>query len=140
MGRWKASLIFSGIARISKSINPNKISSIYHPIKPPYISPVSIPRFHFLNFRSFSAVPCPSTIYGDEYDNNFDQNYVVDPKDDEESGTIPIRAFFLCTRYFFLITRLNLYSLMLFRFLACGFLLAGFSLCVFKSLILFCWN
>lgn len=97
MGRWKASLICSGIARISKSINPNKISSIYHPIKPPYISPVSIPRFHVLNFRSFSAVPCPSTIYGDEYDNNFDQNYVVNPKNDEESGTIPIRAFFLCT-------------------------------------------
>lgn len=75
MGRWRGSLIFSRISTIS-------------------LSRLSIPRIQLFGSRSYSTATYP--IYEDEFDpaHHFHHNY---RKEDDESGKIPVRAFFLST-------------------------------------------
>ncbi|GFP87327.1 sad1-interacting factor 2 [Phtheirospermum japonicum] len=91
MGRWRASLILSSIISASKSIKTPKISAN------PFAGPLILqPRNHFLNFRSFSALPSPSPLYADEFDfKNHDLG--EEPLENEDAGKIPVKAFFLCT-------------------------------------------
>ncbi|KAK9277523.1 hypothetical protein L1049_007067 [Liquidambar formosana] len=98
MGRWRASLLLNHIARRSKPRTPNPC----RPFKPLHISATahSNPSSKFFSLRGFSAIPSPATDYSDEYvcgSHDFDQNYVLESKEDEESGKIPVKAYFLCT-------------------------------------------
>ncbi|CAK9177336.1 unnamed protein product, partial [Ilex paraguariensis] len=98
MGRWRASPLLLRFASISKCINPNPNG--FRPIKPIHLSLALIPRTRFCSFRAFSALPSPSPIYDNEFDlsaNDFVQSSVLDSEEEEESGKIPVKAFFLCT-------------------------------------------
>uniref|UniRef100_A0A5B7BPS9 DUF155 domain-containing protein n=1 Tax=Davidia involucrata TaxID=16924 RepID=A0A5B7BPS9_DAVIN len=103
MGRWRASLILSHIAaRIPKSIhrNPNPSPKLSRPLTPLHLSSASKPSIQLFSFRPFSAVPSPCADYGNELDygiHNYSQNYVLESKEDEDTGKIPIRAYFLST-------------------------------------------
>lgn len=101
MGRWRAFLTISTIARFHKfSANPNTFSSSPH-LNPLRLWLASNPaKTHsFTTSRSFSAAsPSPSPFYGDELDygaNDFGENN--NQEDDVETGKIPIKSYFLCT-------------------------------------------
>ncbi|KAL6566450.1 hypothetical protein OROGR_002065 [Orobanche gracilis] len=101
MGRWRASLTLSSLIYVSKSINhPNISTNLF---SGSLISlPISRPRNYFLNIRSFSALPCPSPHYAEEFDfknHDFDQNHVLEEEhlENEDTGKITVKAFFLCT-------------------------------------------
>ncbi|KAI7995499.1 Sporulation protein RMD1 [Camellia lanceoleosa] len=92
MGRWRASLILSNMARIitiPKSTNPN-ISP--HPLNPLrlFLSSNSTNRF-------FSALPSPSPIYDNDFYYRLPNFDVLDSKQDLDTPKIPIKAYFLCT-------------------------------------------
>ncbi|KAL1806292.1 hypothetical protein ACET3Z_029360 [Daucus carota] len=110
MGRWGASLIISCFARLSsKSFRVSNTTTttpliLFSNSSPFLIQPccnLQVPRFQFYNFRSFSAVPCPTPLYEDEFEengcdpsHNLDYN---DPIKDQDFEKIPVRAFFLST-------------------------------------------
>ncbi|XP_059655765.1 protein RETARDED ROOT GROWTH, mitochondrial isoform X1 [Cornus florida] len=102
MGRWVSSLILSYIARIPKSLacrNPSHSPILSRPLTPlHHLLPSSKPRFQFLGSRVFSAIPSPYINYGNEIDSeNYGEDYVSESDEDEDTGKIPIKAFFLCT-------------------------------------------
>ncbi|KAG8383059.1 hypothetical protein BUALT_Bualt05G0145300 [Buddleja alternifolia] len=101
MGRCRASLILSRIIiSASKSTN-NRNSDTKKYIRSPISLLISEPRNCLSNFRSFSALPSLSPLYGDEFDLKFNQSHVLEEgplENDEEAGKIPVKAFFLCTR------------------------------------------
>ncbi|PON79615.1 hypothetical protein PanWU01x14_008470 [Parasponia andersonii] len=87
MGRWsRVSLL---LHQVSKSLNPN-------PPKPLFSSSAfSTPSFSHL--RTFSAVPSRVPIESHEFDSRF-PNYGLGAKEDEEdTGKIPVKAYFLST-------------------------------------------
>ncbi|KAL2559223.1 hypothetical protein Fot_04189 [Forsythia ovata] len=95
MGRWRSSLLFYRIIAASRSINPN-----FCPNPPLRSSVFLLPTNQFLNFRSFSALPSPSPFYAEDFDYktpNFDQTYLEESKENEDTGKISVKAFFLCT-------------------------------------------
>lgn len=112
MGRWRASLIISTFARLSsKSLQNSNMTRTTTPIlysnnnNPFTIQPcccLAAPRFHFYNFRSFSAVPCPTPLFEDDFEENgSDPSHNLDcngPIKDQDFEKIPVRAFFLSTR------------------------------------------
>lgn len=96
MGRWRAATNF--VARIvaakSRSIPQTPLHKIHI-----FSSSSSVqPRIQFLNFRSFSAAPATYPQYVDDFEYN---NNLHKLDDDEEIGKIPVKAYFLCTRFFF---------------------------------------
>ncbi|KAK1379531.1 DUF155 domain-containing protein [Heracleum sosnowskyi] len=111
MGRWRASLIISTFARLSsKSLQTSNITRtttpfLYSNNNPLIIQPCccisTVPRFHFYNFRSFSAVPCPTPFSEDDFEENgSDPSCIldhIDPIKDQDFEKIPVRAFFLST-------------------------------------------
>ena len=93
MGRW--SRVSSLLHQISKSLNPNP-----NPAKPLFSSLTYSTRL--FNLRTFSAVPSRVSIDTQEFDSGspyFAQNYAFGPKEDEETGKIPVKAYFLSTRF-----------------------------------------
>uniref|UniRef100_A0A6M2ENE8 DUF155 domain-containing protein n=1 Tax=Populus davidiana TaxID=266767 RepID=A0A6M2ENE8_9ROSI len=51
-------------------------------------------------FRSFSAIPSRVSVYSNEIESGSHDlalNYPLGPKEDEETGKIPVKAYFLCT-------------------------------------------
>ncbi|KAA8529379.1 hypothetical protein F0562_033822 [Nyssa sinensis] len=100
MGRWRASLVLSHIARIPKSIPRNPSTNVSCPLTPLHFSSASKPTIQLFSFRPFSAVPSPYADYDNELDygiHNFRQNHVLESKEDEDMGKIPVRAYFLST-------------------------------------------
>ncbi|KAJ4827621.1 hypothetical protein Tsubulata_045213 [Turnera subulata] len=54
----------------------------------------------FFSFRSFSALPSRAPVYSTDFDSGSDElplPHTPGPKDDEETGKIPVKAYFLCT-------------------------------------------
>lgn len=113
MGRWRAATNF--VARIvaakSRSIPQTPLHKIHI-----FSSSSSVqPRIQFLNFRSFSAAPATYPQYVDDFEYN---NNLHKLDDDEEIGKIPVKAYFLCTRFFLisLLAWTDLWFLRLFHF------------------------
>lgn len=97
MGRWRTSLLFYRVMASSKSINPK-----FCPNPPLRSSNFPLPRNRFSNFRSFSALPSPSPFYAEDFDYkapNFDLDHNLELKENEDTGKILVKAFFLCTRF-----------------------------------------
>ncbi|XP_022856481.1 uncharacterized protein LOC111377581 isoform X1 [Olea europaea var. sylvestris] len=96
MGRWRTSLLFYRVMASSKSINPK-----FCPNPPLRSSNFPLPRNRFSNFRSFSALPSPSPFYAEDFDYkapNFDLDHNSEElKENEDTGKILVKAFFLCT-------------------------------------------
>ncbi|XP_024021508.1 uncharacterized protein LOC21387740 isoform X2 [Morus notabilis] len=95
MGKWRGgvSLLFHHITFSSKSL--------LAPNPPFFFSPSSsIPKSRFFSFRAFSALPSRISIDTGEFGSGslyFDRNYGFGPKEDEDSGKIPVKAYFLST-------------------------------------------
>lgn len=114
MGRWRpASLLLHRIAAASKSLTPN--ASL--PSKRLHLSQPSRPTYRFLSLRAFSAVPSRVSVYANEFDYGdpySGQNYGLGVEEDEDTGKIPVKAYFLCTR--FAISALSINSKMAFHY------------------------
>ncbi|KAM1417543.1 hypothetical protein ACFXTH_021010 [Malus domestica] len=98
MGRWRAaaSLLLSRVAAAGAYK-----SSV--PAKPPFHlhRPSASTSFHFrfLNSRPFSAIPSRVSVEANDYDSEppcYAQSQ-SQAKEDEETGKIPVKAYFLCT-------------------------------------------
>jgi hypothetical protein len=98
MGRWRAgSLLLNHVATASKSLNPN----FSRPLRPLHTSLPSCPTIHLLSLRPFSAIPSRVSVDFNELDSgplSFDNRNEFLAKEDEETGKIPVKAYFLCTR------------------------------------------
>ncbi|CAN6549222.1 unnamed protein product [Malus baccata var. baccata] len=98
MGRWRAaaSLLLSRVAAAGAYK-----SSV--PAKPPFHlhRPSASTSFHFrfLNSRPFSAIPSRVSVEANDYDSEppFYAQSQSQAKEDEETGKIPVKAYFLCT-------------------------------------------
>ncbi|XP_052199598.1 protein RETARDED ROOT GROWTH, mitochondrial [Diospyros lotus] len=105
MGRCGAfCFILSTVARIARSAgpnpNPNPNRIISNSLANLRLSPASKSPHRFFDFRGFSALPSPSTIYSNEFDysgHSFEDNYALEYMEDAGTGKIPIKAYFLCT-------------------------------------------
>lgn len=101
MGRWRASLSLnlSRVAAITKFINPTTSTSKSHGF--PNFPRSLIPRTQFFNCRQISAVSSAVPEYIDESDCRTDPNiHKKHPtEEEEEAAKIPIKAYFLCTRF-----------------------------------------
>lgn len=105
MGRWRAFLTLSNIARFHKlSSNPNNNSSPRH-LNPQalWLASNSARTQFFSSSRGFSAAaPSPSPFYADDEEldyrgaHDFGDNH---HEEDAEAGKIPIKSYFLCTRF-----------------------------------------
>ncbi|KAG5522433.1 hypothetical protein RHGRI_034570 [Rhododendron griersonianum] len=103
MGRWRAFLTLSNIARFHKlSSNPNNNSSPRH-LNPLalWLASNSARTQFFSSSRGFSAAaPSPSPFYADDEEldyrgaHDFGDNH---HEEDAEAGKIPIKSYFLCT-------------------------------------------
>lgn len=100
MGRWRAANFVARIFVKSRSISPTP-QNPFHEIRS--FSSVSVPkRIQFLNFRLFSAAPAAYPQYVDDFEykpSKIDNTSSLESSDDEEIGKIPVKAYFLCTRY-----------------------------------------
>ncbi|KAB1208065.1 Sporulation protein RMD1 [Morella rubra] len=99
-GRWRAaSLLLGRVATASKSLTPNPSC----PLRPLHFSLPSGPATHILSLRSFSAFPSRVSVDINEFDfvsPSVDQNnYEFSAMEDEETGKILVKAYFLCTRF-----------------------------------------
>ncbi|XP_057947987.1 protein RETARDED ROOT GROWTH, mitochondrial [Malania oleifera] len=95
-GRRGGSRLLSHIARGSKSHLPRTD----FPFKPLHLVPPSSPIRQFFRFSSFSAIPAPTSVYGDEFvfgSHDSAHKYAFEAEEDEEFGKIPVKAYFLCT-------------------------------------------
>lgn len=98
MGRWRAVaalLLRNQILNSSKRLDPSPCISNH-----PGFGLAS----RFLKFRYFSAFPSPISIYNNDSDSGSSdvyQNYEFGTKEEEERGKIPVKAYFLSTRYVF---------------------------------------
>ncbi len=101
MGRWRAlSLLLNQIATAStKSLSRNP--SLPLRLTPLHLSLPSTPnlRVFLTSTRSFSAIPSRVLVDTNEYDSGYSYNNEFMAKEDEEIGKIPIKAYFLCTRF-----------------------------------------
>lgn len=99
MGRWRAGvLLLNHIATASKYISPN----LSHPLRPLHPSLPSCPAIHLLSLRPFSAIPSRVSVDFNEFDSgppSFDHSNEFLANEDEETGKIPVKAYFLCTRF-----------------------------------------
>lgn len=114
MGRWRAfSLLLNHISTAStKCLTPNK-SSLSLRLTPLHLSLPSTQtlRVFLTSTRPFSAIPSRVLVDTTDYDYGYNNEFVA--KEDEETGKIPIKAYFLCTRFaqvstFSLISQLGL--------------------------------
>lgn len=96
MGRWRASFIISRIVSSSNLINNSNFLTAASPKLPR----IAVPKFCFSNIRPFSALPSPAPNYDDDFDFRVHDFNHTPGLEDEEAGKIPVKAFFLCTRYF----------------------------------------
>ena len=55
--------------------------------------------FGFQCSRLFSAVASPFSITGSQFESEFEQSYDFEVEEGDEIGKIPIKAYFLCTRF-----------------------------------------
>ncbi|XP_015584583.1 protein RETARDED ROOT GROWTH, mitochondrial isoform X2 [Ricinus communis] len=97
MGRWgaAASLLFNHIARKPSSSTLPNIS--HRSVRQFYPSNQGV---YLFGFRSFSALPSRVSVYSNEIEygsHDFASIYDFEPKEDEEIGKIPVKAYFLCT-------------------------------------------
>ncbi|XP_060669348.1 protein RETARDED ROOT GROWTH, mitochondrial isoform X2 [Ziziphus jujuba] len=97
MGRWRpASFLLHHITTAAKSLALNPSFSS----KPLHLSNRSRPTYHFLSLRRFSALPSRVPVDTDEFDSEDPhscQNYGFGVQEDEDTGKIPVKAYFLCT-------------------------------------------
>ena len=97
MGRWRA---VAALLRRNQLLNSSKPSS-----SPPCLwkrSTIGSQASPFLNFRCFSAFPSPISIYNNDSDSGSGdvyQSYDFGTKEEEDKGKIPVKAYFLSTRY-----------------------------------------
>ena len=131
MGRWRAfSLLLNHISTAStKCLTPNK-TSLPLRLTPLHLSLPSTPtlRAFLTSTRPFSAIPSRVLVDTTDYDYGYNNEFVA--KEDEETGKIPIKAYFLCTRFaqvstFSLISQLGL---------------APFVVCLCGSGSIFCFS
>ncbi|XP_048334124.1 protein RETARDED ROOT GROWTH, mitochondrial-like [Ziziphus jujuba] len=106
MGRWRrASFLLHHITAAAKSLALNPSFSS----KPVHLSNRSRPTYHFLSLRRFSALPSRVLVDTDEFDSEDPhscQNYGFGVQEDEDTGKIPVKAYFLCTSYFGILVKL----------------------------------
>ncbi|XP_059446847.1 protein RETARDED ROOT GROWTH, mitochondrial-like [Corylus avellana] len=97
MGRWRAGfLLLNHIATASKSLTPN----LSRPLRPLRPSIPLCPAIHLLSLRPLSAIPSRVSVDFNEFDSgppSFDHRNEFMANEDEETGKIPVKAYFLCT-------------------------------------------
>ncbi|KAL3581868.1 hypothetical protein D5086_016200 [Populus alba] len=94
--RWRAtaSLLLDHVTtKASDFLSPNlpKPLNRSHPL---------IQTVRGFKFRPFSAIPSRVSVYSNEIESGSHDlalNYPLGPKEDEETGKIPVKAYFLCT-------------------------------------------
>lgn len=101
MGRWRAVAALVLRNQIVNSSKPSSPCVFKHPAV----------CFHrrreasrLLDFRHLSAFPSPISIYNNDSDSGSGdvyQNYDFGTQEEEDRGKIPIKAYFLSTRYVF---------------------------------------
>lgn len=100
MGRWRAANFVARIVAKSRSIQDTPQNPF---LKIRKFSSVSVPKpIQFLNFRSFSASPATYPQYVDDFEYKpykIDNTQSLESEDDDGIGKIPVKAYFLCTRY-----------------------------------------
>lgn len=93
--RFTASLLLDQITtKASKFLSPSVPRPIYHS------HPLTQTVCGF-KFRPFSAIPSRVSDYTNEIESGCHDlaiNHDLGPKEDEETGKIPVKAYFLCTR------------------------------------------
>lgn len=98
MGRWRASYLISTLTKFTNLSNPNP--SFHRHLSTLLVVSAPNPFHRFFKFRTFSALSAQSSFYGSDFDyrvDNYDENYELQIKEDDEVGKIPIRAYFLST-------------------------------------------
>ncbi|KAF9674393.1 hypothetical protein SADUNF_Sadunf10G0122700 [Salix dunnii] len=91
--RITAALLNQITAKASKFLSPNVPRHLY------YSHPLTQTVCGF-KFRPFSAIPSRVSDYSNEIESGCHDlaiNYDLGPKEDEETGKIPVKAYFLCT-------------------------------------------
>lgn len=100
MGRWRAAyLLLYHLTSASKSLIPNPPPLTPRPLR---LSLPSSPITNFLSLKLFSAIPSRVSVDINEFDSgspSFDHNNEFFDKEDEETGKIPVKAYFLSTRF-----------------------------------------
>lgn len=98
MGRWRATAaLLLNRSATTKTINsllpiPNLISCL----------PKALHFSYPLSHRLFSAIPSRVSDYSNDIEygpHDLAPNYILGRKEDEEFGKIPVKAYFLCTRF-----------------------------------------
>ncbi|WZY76461.1 hypothetical protein YC2023_022845 [Brassica napus] len=97
MGRWRAVTALLLLRHNHQILNSPKPSS-------PRLWKHPATSFHhrLLDLRCFSAFPSPISIYNNDSDygsSDVYQNYDFGTKEEEDKGKIPVKAYFLSTRY-----------------------------------------
>lgn len=147
MGRWRpASLLFHRIATASKSL----ISYESCPRKLFLFSPSSIPKYQSLSFRVFSSISSGALADTSEFDLGFrysGQNHGFEvEKEKEDLGKIPVKAYFLSTRFVISLVFVNLHVACQYFIVPCFFVryqdLSSFKLMNshFKIIFLNSWE
>ncbi|KAL5759430.1 hypothetical protein ACOSP7_017955 [Xanthoceras sorbifolium] len=94
MGRWRfASSLLNYMTRTTKSHYLNPFVPLNHP------NPAVSGRL-FFSLRPFTAIPSRVSVCCNDLDSgsfDFDHNYGLEAKEDEEIGKIPVKAYFLST-------------------------------------------
>lgn len=107
MGKWRsASFLLHHIAAASKSLAQNPSFSS----KPLHLSNRLRPTYRFLSLRGFSALPSRVPVDTNEFDSGdpyYGQNYGFGVQEDEDTGKIPVKAYFLSTRFAISVISIN---------------------------------
>lgn len=94
MGRWSGGSHL--LHQISKTLKPNPSKPLFFSFATPSSSTL------YFNLRAFSAAPSRVPVDSHEFDSGFPynaQNYGLGAEEDDDTGKIPIKAYFLSTRY-----------------------------------------
>ncbi|RVX06196.1 hypothetical protein CK203_027584 [Vitis vinifera] len=100
MGRWRRSILLGTLLTSTCKYPTPYFCRPFTPLR--YLPFPSNPISRFFRFFPFSALPSPASVYANDFvsgSHDFPHDYIFQPREDDGSEKIPVKAFFLCTRY-----------------------------------------
>ena len=99
MGRWRCSILLGTLLTSTSKYPTPYFCRPFTPLR--YLPFPSNPISRFFRFFPFSALPSPASVYANDFvsgSHDFPHDYIFQPREDDGSEKIPVKAFFLCTR------------------------------------------
>ncbi|KAJ9709438.1 hypothetical protein PVL29_001086 [Vitis rotundifolia] len=98
MGRWRCSILLRTLLTSTSKYPTPYFCRPLTPLR--YLPFPSNPSSRFFRFFPFSALPSPASVYANDFvsgSHDFPHDYIFQPREDDGSEKIPVKAFFLCT-------------------------------------------